>query len=140
MFCPSCPWVELTSARQTSGGANFRLANLSGTNLSGANLSGTDLREVGRPGIFPLFIESFSSEDLNKTKSLTLAQVKAACNWEQAIYSDDFRQKLGLPLPTQKAAEPLPEGNDPEATSLLSSESQAERSDCEEVQRKFPQD
>ena len=106
--------ADLTGADLT--GANLTRANLTGANLTGANLSRTDLREIVRPGIFfsfvCLFIKGF---DLNIAKNLTLAQFKAAKNWKQAIYSNDFRQKLGLPPTTQKEMESKPEGNDPEA-------------------------
>ncbi len=54
---------------------DFKLADFQGINLTNANLEGSDLQFV---------------------QNLTPEQVKAAKNWEKAIYSDEFRKKLGL--------------------------------------------
>jgi hypothetical protein len=99
-----------------SSGANLAQANLSGANLSGAllmlaNLSEADLSEANLSGAS--FSEANLSEadlseanlegarlsgaDLTGVEYLTVEQVKSARHWQQAIYDDDFRKKLGLP-------------------------------------------
>ncbi len=66
--------------RANFSGAKFSGANLSGANFSRANLSGANLLQVNLKG----------------AKNLTLKQIKAAKNWEQADYDTNFRNKLGL--------------------------------------------
>jgi uncharacterized protein YjbI with pentapeptide repeats len=66
-------------------GAKLQLANLENANLQGANLENANLKETNLTGA-----------NLSGAKNLTIAQVKAAKNWQQAIYDEDFRQKLGL--------------------------------------------
>ncbi|MBD1855515.1 MULTISPECIES: pentapeptide repeat-containing protein [Leptolyngbya] len=61
--------------------ANLSNTNLSGTELEGANLIGTDLRNV---------------------RELTLEQVKAGKNWEQAHYDEHLQKQLGL-IPKQES-------------------------------------
>ncbi|WP_442941780.1 pentapeptide repeat-containing protein [Nostoc sp.] len=51
------------------------------TNFKGANLSDADLSDTYFIGV----------------KNLTPEQVKSAKNWDKAIYTEDFRAKLGLP-------------------------------------------
>ncbi|NJL35960.1 MAG: hypothetical protein HC899_03785 [Leptolyngbyaceae cyanobacterium SM1_4_3] len=94
-------------------GANLSNANLSGSNLSdadflsfdparldsatlsGADLSGADLRYVY------LRFANLSNADLrdanlSNAHDLTPEQVKAARNWEEAIYDEEFRRQLGI--------------------------------------------
>lgn len=64
---------------------NFQDANLQGSrfrhaNLEGANLKGANIQEA----------------NLGEAKGLTVEQIKAAKNWEKAIYSPEFRVELGL--------------------------------------------
>ncbi|MGB7440478.1 MAG: pentapeptide repeat-containing protein [Coleofasciculaceae cyanobacterium] len=67
--------------------ANFSGAYFRETDLHNANFSGTNLREA----------------NLTEAKNLTPAQVKAACNWQEAIYSDEFRKELdSSPDPEEK--------------------------------------
>ncbi len=63
--------------------ANLRGANLRGANLRGANLRGADLRgtELWRL-------------DFWRARELEPKQIKSACNWKQAIFSEEFKQKL----------------------------------------------
>ena len=68
--------------------ANLRYANLSGADLRYANLRDANLRDADLTGA-----DLSGEEDLD----LTVEQVKSARNWQEAIYGDDFRKKLGLP-------------------------------------------
>ncbi|HEY9847927.1 MAG TPA: pentapeptide repeat-containing protein [Leptolyngbyaceae cyanobacterium] len=63
---------------------NFRNANLLNVNFSGADFSYCD-------GDGIRFYTDFRS-----AKNLTPEQVKSAKNWQQAIYDEEFRKKLGL--------------------------------------------
>ncbi|MEG3435697.1 pentapeptide repeat-containing protein [Pannus brasiliensis CCIBt3594] len=64
-------------------GANLAGANLEGSNLVGANLEGANLEGANL--------------NLEKVKSLTLAQVKSACDWEDAIYTEaNWSQNQGI--------------------------------------------
>jgi uncharacterized protein YjbI with pentapeptide repeats/energy-coupling factor transporter ATP-binding protein EcfA2 len=60
--------------------ADLHYANLHYANLRDANLHYTDLRNA----------------DLRGVQNLTPEQVKAARNWEEAIYDGEFRRQLGL--------------------------------------------
>ncbi len=86
--------------------ADLRYADLRGVNLHYANLSQTDLREADlREADFArvsLFRAKLSRADLREARlslatGLTVDQIKAARDWELAMYSDDFRAQLGLP-------------------------------------------
>jgi uncharacterized protein YjbI with pentapeptide repeats len=63
--------------------------NLSGTDLSGADLREANLREAKLEGA------DLSGANLTNAKNLTVEQIKAARNWEQAKYSPEFRALLG---------------------------------------------
>ncbi|GIK39114.1 MAG: hypothetical protein BroJett011_29470 [Chloroflexota bacterium] len=65
--------------------AGFHRANLQNTNLQNADLQDTALEDANLYGA-----------DLRGVRNVTIEQIKAAKNWEKAIYDDDFRQKLGL--------------------------------------------
>jgi uncharacterized protein YjbI with pentapeptide repeats len=71
--------------------ASFSEANLSEADLSEANLEGARLFEANLEGT------NLSGADLTGVEYLTVEQVKSARHWQQAIYDDDFRKKLGLP-------------------------------------------
>ena len=58
-------------------GANFFLANLSDANLEGANLEGAKLSDANLEGA-----------NLEGAKYLSNQQIKSACLWEKAIYTD----------------------------------------------------
>lgn len=67
------------------GNADFRYADLRNANLRSADIKNAN----------------FGSANLEKTdfryaKNLTPEQVKSAKNWQQAIYDEEFRKKLGL--------------------------------------------
>ena len=66
-------------------GAYLNGTNLSNTNFNGANLSDTYLDNA-----------NLSNADLRGARNLTPEQVKSARNWQQAIYDEEFRKKLGL--------------------------------------------
>ena len=66
--------------------ANLSRANLSRAYLSGADLSGADLSRA-----------NLSGANLINAKNITPEQIKPARNWDKAIYSPEFRKKLGLP-------------------------------------------
>ena len=81
-------------------------ASFDGVNLNGVNFSGADLNSVRF--IYTNFKGvNLSDADLSNAyfiavKNLTPEQVKSAKNWDEAIYTEDFRAKLGLsPEPTK---------------------------------------
>ncbi|MGB6295664.1 MAG: pentapeptide repeat-containing protein [Rivularia sp. (in: cyanobacteria)] len=98
--------VKLHSAKLRD--ANLSYANLSSTDLSGVNLSGVNLSDANLSGA------NLSSTDLSganlraayldnaifwvdhEARNITPEQIKRATNWEYAIYSPEFRKKLGL--------------------------------------------
>lgn len=63
-----------------NAGLDLRWANLQGAKLNGARIKDVDILGA----------------DLRGARNITVEQIKAAQNWEQAIYDDDFRQELGL--------------------------------------------
>ncbi|MEO0932288.1 MAG: pentapeptide repeat-containing protein [Cyanobacteria bacterium J06641_2] len=67
--------------------ANLSRANFSRANFSRANLSGADLSGA----IF------WNKKNGWEAKNISPEQIKQAKNWEKAIYSPEFRKKLGLP-------------------------------------------
>jgi hypothetical protein len=60
--------------------ADLRNANLQSANLENANLDGTNLKNA----------------DLRRARFISIEQIKTARFWREAIYDDDFREKLGL--------------------------------------------
>ena len=65
--------------------ANLEYANLNGvdmtlTNLSDANLNGANLNNA-----------VFATDDSKRPK-VTNAQIKSACNWQQAIYKANWKE------------------------------------------------
>jgi uncharacterized protein YjbI with pentapeptide repeats len=73
-------------------GANLSGANLSGADLSGADLSGADLSGADLSGA-DLSGADLSGADLSgaylyRIKNLTNEEIKSACNWDKAIYSE----------------------------------------------------
>lgn len=70
-------------------------ANLRGASFAeGADLSNTDIKDAD---IKDAHFEAMENYKGAEEFGLTIAQVKSAKNWEQAHYSPEFRQKLGLP-------------------------------------------
>jgi uncharacterized protein YjbI with pentapeptide repeats len=94
--------ANLSGANLT--GTYLRAANLTGTNLTGANLTGANLRAANLTGAnltgAELGCYKFNSllfcTNFLGAINLTPEQVKSAKNWQQAIYDEDFRKKLGL--------------------------------------------
>ncbi|MFN6539631.1 MAG: pentapeptide repeat-containing protein [Nostoc sp. EkiNYC01] len=70
--------------------AELRQTNLSYVNLSNAYLVNADLSNTNLSGA------NLQDADFRSIRNLTSEQVKAAKNWEKAIYDEDFRAKLGL--------------------------------------------
>ena len=64
-------------------GADLKEADLKEANLRGANLREADLKEANLRGA-----------DLSETSNLNPETVKTACNWQQAKYSEEFKEKL----------------------------------------------
>ncbi len=67
-------------------GANLSFANLQKADLSFANLQKANLSFANLQGA-----------DLFEVEAVTASQIKEARNWQLAFYSDDLREKLGLP-------------------------------------------
>ena len=79
-------------------GANLSGASLTEANLTEADFSGTDLTKADLNNA--IFWEEKIKGDLYEkyeAKNITPEQIKKAQNWEKAIYSPEFRKKLGLP-------------------------------------------
>ncbi|MDJ0696995.1 MAG: pentapeptide repeat-containing protein [Mastigocoleus sp. MO_167.B18] len=73
-------------SRVDLSGANLSETYLSGTNLNGANLSSANLSGT-----------KFEHYIYGTAENITTEQIKEANNWEKAVYSPQFRKKLGLP-------------------------------------------
>ena len=69
---------EANLERANLGRADLEEANLRGANLRGADLRGTELWRL----------------DFWRARELEPKQIKSACNWKQAIFSEEFKQKL----------------------------------------------
>lgn len=65
--------------------ANLQEANLQGAKFRDANLEGADLKEA-----------DIQAAVLSQAKGLTIEQVKAAQNWEKAVYNPELSIALGL--------------------------------------------
>ena len=70
--------------------ANLGSANLKGTNLEGAILKGAYLESANFEGA------NLEDADLRDVFLLTPEKIKAAKNWDKAIYDSDFRKQLNL--------------------------------------------
>ncbi|MEL6461720.1 MAG: pentapeptide repeat-containing protein [Cyanobacteria bacterium J06621_15] len=71
-------------------GANLENSNLSNTSLLRANLSGANLINAD------LNNAKFWNLELGGLQNITPYQIQQAKNWDKAIYSPEFREKLGL--------------------------------------------
>ena len=94
LFETRLPAARLSGANLRNaylGGAYLEEANLSGANLSGANLFRANLKGAKLQNAY------LGGADLREAIGLTVAQLKAANYWEEAIYSDDLLKKLDLP-------------------------------------------
>jgi uncharacterized protein YjbI with pentapeptide repeats len=76
--------------------ADLRDASLSGANLHKAILRDADLRGADLRDVI-LQDADLNCTDLREVKNLTLAQIRSARCWEQAIYDKVVYQKLELP-------------------------------------------
>ena len=96
--------------------ANLSRANLSRADLSRANLSWADLRganlrwaDLGWANLYGADLRgaNLSWANLTEAKNMSPDQIKKAKNWEQAIYSDNFKIQLGLsPQPEESEENP----------------------------------
>jgi uncharacterized protein YjbI with pentapeptide repeats len=73
--------------------ANLRAANLSGANLRAANLSKANLRAANLSKAI-LREANLSEANLSGAIELNPTEIKSACNWKQAKFSEEFKQKL----------------------------------------------
>lgn len=71
-------------------GANLRNANLSGARARGMNLRNADLRNANFAGA------RVEAVDFRGAKNLTVAQIRAASQWQQALYDPQFSIDLGI--------------------------------------------
>ncbi len=69
----------------TARNANFQGANLSNANFQDANLFDAVFSHANVQGV-----------NFQNAEYVNIKQVKAAQNWEKAIYDDDFCKELGL--------------------------------------------
>ena len=90
--------TNLTGAILTE--ANFTKANLLNTNLTGAHLIKADLTEANFSQTDLTNADLFCA-NLSQAKNLKIGQIKLAKSWKKAIYDDEFREQLGLPLVSQ---------------------------------------
>ena len=77
--------VDLTKAKVDSANlqkANLTGANLTGANLQKANLTGANLQKTN------ISEANISTAQLYGVKDLTNTQIKSACYWEKAIYTE----------------------------------------------------
>jgi uncharacterized protein YjbI with pentapeptide repeats len=71
--------------------ANLESANLYNANLKRANLKNADLKSANLRVAF-LDSANLDSANLNNTENLTNKQIKLACFWEKAIYTEARRE------------------------------------------------
>jgi uncharacterized protein YjbI with pentapeptide repeats len=69
--------IDANLERANLNGANLKNTNLYSANLNGANLKNTNLNGSYLDGAY-----------LNSAENLTNEQIKSACFWEKAIYTD----------------------------------------------------
>ena len=84
------PYTDLINADLSN--ADLSNADLSNAYLMNADLSNADLRDT------ILDKADLHNTNLVNAKGLKPKQVKSANNWEKAIYNQDFRKQLGLPV------------------------------------------
>ena len=94
-FNPANSGAVLIKTNANLAGMNLRGTVLIDMDLSGANLEGASLEEA------VLYDTNLTNANLKgasllKAVGLFPSQVKAAANWQQAFYDEEFRQELGL--------------------------------------------
>ena len=77
--------------------ASLKRVNLAGTNLGGANLGGANLKGANLQDADLSGAKFWNKELGEEAKDIPPSQIKQAKNWEKAVYSPEFRKKLGLP-------------------------------------------
>lgn len=73
--------VDLTGANLTE--TNLNQANLTRANFTGATLTKATLREA-----------NLTTADFSSAKNIPLDEIKSACFWDKAIFSEEITQKL----------------------------------------------
>ncbi len=73
--------VDLTGANLTE--TNLNQANLTRVNFAGASLTKATLREA-----------NLTTADFSSAKNIPLEEIKSACFWNKAIFTEDIKQKL----------------------------------------------
>ncbi|MFM7440715.1 MAG: pentapeptide repeat-containing protein [Snowella sp.] len=73
--------VDLTGANLTE--TNLNQANLTRVNFAGASLTKATLREA-----------NLTTADFSSAKNIPLEQIKSACFWDKAIFTEEIEQKL----------------------------------------------
>ncbi len=101
-FNPANSSAVLIKPNTDLAGINLRGTVLTDMDLSGVNLEDASLEEA------VLYGANFTNANLKGTSfkkavGLFPSQVKAASNWEQALYDEEFRQELGLPTSSSTA-------------------------------------
>lgn len=88
-------------------GVQLEVANLTGADLEGAQLEGADLRDAKLEGVnlknayllhANLTGANLRNADLKNVQDICVEQIKAAQNWNQAIYNRSFCQQLGISI------------------------------------------
>lgn len=69
-------------------GANLTEANLSQSDLTRATFTDADLTKVTLKGA------NLTTADFSAAQNIPLEQIKSACFWEKAIFTDDIQQQL----------------------------------------------
>jgi len=73
--------VDLTGANLTE--TNLNQANLTRVNLAGATLTKATLREA-----------NLTTADFSSAKNIPLEEIKSACFWDKAIFTEEIKHKL----------------------------------------------
>ena len=73
--------VDLTGSNLTE--TNLNQANLTRVNFAGASLTKATLREA-----------NLTTADFSSAKNIPLEEIKSACFWDKAIFTEDIKQKL----------------------------------------------
>jgi uncharacterized protein YjbI with pentapeptide repeats len=73
--------VDLSDANLNN--TNFSHADLTRVNLAGAKLKGVNLEGA-----------NLSNADFSGVNDIPLAQVKSACNWQKATFTEETKRQL----------------------------------------------
>ena len=73
--------MDLTGSNLTE--TNLNQANLTRVNFAGASFTKATLREA-----------NLTTADFSSAKNIPLEEIKSACFWDKAIFTEDIKQKL----------------------------------------------